>query len=64
MTDFTISGGGSIFILTPISEAAIDWANEYLPEEAQRWGAKGYVVEHRYIGDIVDSIRGDGMEVS
>lgn len=60
--DFMVSGGGSLYILTPLSDSGQAWAEEHLPEDAQRWG-RGIAVEHRYIGDIVDGICADGLTV-
>lgn len=63
MADFVLGGGGSLYILTPVSIPAKDWCKDHLPEDATRWGM-GYAVEHRYIGDIIEGIRDAGMEVT
>ncbi len=63
MSDFRIDGEGSIYILTPITESAREWCEEYLPDDALRWGARGYVVEHRYIEDIAGGILAEGLTV-
>lgn len=60
MTDFHIIDHGSIAVLSPLSVDAKDWCDEHLPEDAQRWGG-GYVVEPRYLGDIVDGACADGL---
>ena len=60
--DFWVQNHGSLFLLIPQTEAASDWVEENLPEDAQTFGG-GIVVEHRYISDIVDGIRTDGLEV-
>lgn len=60
--DFDVSGGGTLYILTPLTAAAKEWCNDHLPEDAQRW-CNGYAVEHRYIGDIVAGIQADGYRV-
>lgn len=62
-TDLTVANHGSIFVLTAVSDAGKEWVAEHLPEDAMTWGPNGYVVEHRYIGDIVNGARDDGMEV-
>jgi hypothetical protein len=51
-SDFLIAKHGSIILLTPISEDANTWCAENLPSDAMRHGAS-YVVESRYIDDIV-----------
>jgi len=61
--DFTVENHGSIFLLRPHSDAAREWAKEHLPEDVQTFG-HAYVVEHRYIGDIVAGIVNDGLEVA
>lgn len=61
-TDFRVSGGGSLYILSPLTEAARDWVAEHIGDDAQTFGG-GIAVEHRYIGDIVDGIQCDGLTV-
>jgi hypothetical protein len=60
--DFEVSGGGSIYIFTPLTAAGRDWVAEFLPEDAQRW-AGGVVIEHRYISTIVAGAQRDGLSV-
>jgi hypothetical protein len=60
MTDFTIANHGSIFILTPLTDDGDEWVSQHIPEDAARWGG-GIVVEARYIDDIVEGIRDDGL---
>jgi len=60
--DFTVRNEGSIFLLTPHTDAARAWVEEHLPADAQTFGP-AIVVEHRYIGDIVAGIQADGLEV-
>jgi hypothetical protein len=62
-TDFIVSNHGSIFILQALTEEARQWVADHLPDDALTWGQGGTVVEHRYIADIVDGIRGDGLSV-
>ena len=63
LTDFTIENYGSIFLLTPASPEAVEWAATYLPEDAQTWG-ESIVVEPRYIDTIATAIISDGLSVS
>jgi len=60
-TDFTIAGGGTVYLLCPNTEAAHDWIADNIGEH-QSLG-KNVAVEHRYISNIVDGIRGDGLTV-
>lgn len=53
--DFTVSCHGSVYLLTPVTECAQEWANDHLPEDAQRFG-HAYVIEWRYLDAILDGI--------
>jgi hypothetical protein len=59
--DVEVEDHGTIFIFTPISEAALQWCYRHLPKDAPRWGLNGYVVEHRFIDDIVEGARRDKL---
>lgn len=61
--DFTVQNEGSIFLLHPDTQAAQDWISEHIPPDAQRFG-NAVTIEHRYICDILDGVRVDGLEVS
>jgi hypothetical protein len=63
MPDFTVRDEGSIFLLTPETDAGRAWANDNLSEDAMTFGS-AIVVEHRYIGAIVEGILADGLEVA
>lgn len=54
-TDFTLVDHGSIAVITPLSEQATEWVNNYISDDAQ-WFGDGFVVEHRYVDDIVDRL--------
>lgn len=60
--DFTVQNHGSIFLLTPHTDAAEEWIAEHLPEDRMSAGPS-VVVEHRYIEDIVAGIQSDGLTV-
>jgi hypothetical protein len=62
--DFRVDNHGSIVILHALTPAAREWADEHLPVDRLNWGQGGTVVEPRYIDDIVDGIRNDGLGVS
>ena len=61
--DFTVSGGGTVYILTPQTAAALAWVEEHISPDALRWGQNSVVVEHRYVADIVDGASADGLVV-
>lgn len=60
--DFYVENHGSLFLLRPISPAANTWVDEHIPADANYFGG-AVVVEHRYIQDIVQGIKDDGLEV-
>lgn len=60
--DFTVQNEGSIVLLHPITAAANEWCDEFLPEDASRFG-HAYAIEHRYIDDILHGIIEAGLEV-
>lgn len=62
MRDFTVTNQGTVFTLTPNTATAHGWALDHLPDDAPMLGHT-YVVEHRYIGDIVQGIVNDGLTV-
>lgn len=65
-TDFQVYADGpmsTVYLLIPLSDAARAWVDEHLPEDRLTLGA-GVAVEHRYIGDLVETIIGDGLTVS
>ena len=60
--DFLLENHGSIFLLQPLTPAAQSWIDEFLPKDRMSFGT-AVVVEHRYISDIVEGIRNDGLAV-
>ena len=54
-----VQNHGSIFILTPLTPEAIEWFEQHMPDDVQMWGPNGYVVEPRYVQDILEGIAGD-----
>lgn len=60
--DFLVENHGTIYLLHPLSEAAKGWAQEHLPEDAMTWGS-AVVVEHRFIGPIIEGIKIEGLSV-
>jgi len=63
MSDFMVSGGGTVFVLTPLTEAAKSWVSDFIDPGAQRWG-RGVVIEHRYISDIINGIEDSGLSIA
>lgn len=61
--DIQVRDEGSICLLSGESDDGQRWLEESLDPDAQRWG-RGYVVEPRYVGDIVRGARDDGLLVA
>ena len=62
--DFDYVEHGSVCILSPITVGAFAWCAKHLPEGAQRFGSSGYVVEPRFIDDVLFGIQADGLKVA
>lgn len=62
--DFAVDGGGSIFLLRPLTDAGREWVDQHIGQDN---GFQPYwptvVIEHRYIGNIVAGIQADGLQV-
>jgi hypothetical protein len=63
LPDFIVENHGTIFLLQPLTPAAISWIQGNLPEDQMTSGS-AVVVEHRYIGDIVPGAMFGGMGVA
>lgn len=61
-TDFTVADHGTVVLLTPESDEALSWIEDYLNKDRMTLGT-AVVVEHRYIEDILAGIRSDGLYV-
>ena len=60
--DFSIWGGGSVYILAPQTDAANKWVDAHLPEHLLTLG-DGIAVEPRYIQDISLGILQGGLSI-
>jgi hypothetical protein len=63
--DFSLLDEGTICLLTPRSESARNWIDEHIGQDN---GFQPYyptvVIEHRYVGAILEGIAADGLAVS
>ncbi len=62
-TDVAISGSGTIYLFHLLTETACDWMDWHVSEDRQMLGA-ALAVEHRYVADIVQGMRADGLSVT
>ena len=60
--DATIINHGSIFLLEPWTEAAHDWINEHIGNDAQ-WFGQALAIEPRYAPAIIAGMQDDGLTV-
>jgi hypothetical protein len=61
--DFQLVNHGTIYLLYPNTRRAKQWVKENLPADHMKY-ADASAVEHRYIGDIIDEIRADELEIA
>ncbi len=59
--DYRVQYEGSLVILHPVSEAALQWCYAKLPEDCPRWGAHGFVIEARYWPTIEAGLKRDNL---
>lgn len=62
--DFNITGGGTLYVLDPLTPRAKAWIKDHVDDNALTWGPNAIAIEHRYVADIIDGIRADGLEVA
>lgn len=58
--DYAVRVEGSITLLWPITAAAVEWCNEFLPEDRLTWGS-AVVIKSRYAPDILEGLAEDGL---
>jgi len=62
-TDFAVANHGTIVLLQPLTRAANEWIAANLPADRLHY-AGAVVIEPRYLADIVNGLRADGLEVN
>lgn len=60
--DFHVMHHGTICLLTPLTPAAHDWVDTFLPTGRMYWG-ESVVVEPRYLDNIARGIEDDGLSI-
>jgi hypothetical protein len=61
--DFVVSGGGSVYLIHPLTDDAKSHLLRVVGEEAQFFG-DAVAVEHRYVADFVAALAEDGFAVA
>ena len=60
--DFAIRDEGSIKLVVPLTDAAREWLEQNVQEDALYFGT-GLAVEHRFLDPLVDGLKRDGFRV-
>ena len=60
--DFSLTDHGSIVLLYPHTDAAHDWLADNVEEDGPRWGGAFWVIEPRYMADIVAGMEEAGLQ--
>ncbi len=63
VVDVRVANHGSIWLLTPQTDAARQWVADYLSPDTQMFG-EAVAVEPRYVHDIVTGMRDEGLVVA
>ena len=62
MPDISVSNLGPFYVITAMTDRGADWFEDNLIGEQTRT-CGGIAVEGRYLDDIVEGARADGLEV-
>lgn len=62
MADIRVENHGSIWLLRPVSERGTLWLDEHT-DPAATWFGGALAVEPRYVADILEGARNDGLEI-
>ena len=61
--DFAVANHGTIVLLQPLTRTANEWITANLPVDRLHY-AGAVVIEPRYLADIVNGLRADGLKVN
>lgn len=61
--DVNVEVAGSIVLVFPLTDAARQWIDDHINEDAPRW-CGGIAVEPRYAGDLLNGMAEDGLDIS
>ena len=59
--DFIVESHGSVTVIDPTSQKALDWMYSHLPETCDRWGKLGFVIKTKFVADVLVGMRRDGL---
>ena len=61
--DFLVAYDGSLSLVTPVTQAAREWIDAHVPEDAPRFGPS-LAVAPRYLDALLEGMEDDGLTVS
>jgi hypothetical protein len=61
--DFQVVNHGTLYLLIPNTPRAKQWVRDNLPQDQMKYDDAS-VIEHRYIGDIIDGIEADDLDIA
>ncbi len=62
MADLLVHGGGSVYLVRPVSPFGAAWVDEHIPPDAM-WFGGAVVVEHRHVADLLFGAADDGLRI-
>jgi hypothetical protein len=62
MADLLVHGGGSVYLVRPVSPLGVAWVDEHISLDAM-WFAGAVAVENRYVADILHGAAEDGLRI-
>lgn len=62
--DVEVNDQGSIVLLTPRNDRALQWIRDNVHTEAHNWFGLSLAVEHRYAEAIIKGMTGDDLAVA
>lgn len=63
MTDLSFAyNGGTLATCTVMSSEGMEWVDEHVALEGWQWLGNSFAVEPRYVMDLLEGAKGDGLE--
>ena len=62
-SDVTVSRGGTVYLFTPETAGASACLDDNVDLEDWQWLGRGFAVEHRYAGPLIEGMVADGLRV-
>lgn len=62
-SDVRVENHGSVFTMTPLTDAAKAWFDEHISSEGWQWLGGSLAVDPRLVGNVINGLQGDGLTV-